>query len=158
MRWRLRRSRFGHTARRYMVAIALLATGSVLAFAGYMGAWPIYAHIALPASLIIPGGLIIYMMVINRDVARRLHERLDKQDEILGILKETSESSLEELSSLKALASSQDASLKEMVSILAGSATSWKKMEGTLVRIETKLDTAAAPAVDAHNNHPREAP
>ncbi len=85
------------------------------------------------AAFIIASFVGIYMMITTHNVARRLHERFNDQNAILGthtvILKEIVSTQKEMSSSLKEISSTQ----KEMSSSL-------KEMSSTLKSIDNKIE------------------
>ena len=100
---------------------AVVALGLAIFGIGYA---PPYAEAiaVLGAAFIIAGSVGIYMMITNRQVARKLHERFNEQNEILK----------EIASSQKEMASSQKTNHDEMMMTQKGIAD-------TLKRIEQKL-------------------
>ncbi len=85
--------------------------------------------VALGAAFIIAGGVGIYMMLATRQVAKKLHQRFNEQNDILKHLDERSGKQTEILKkmdgSLKEIASSQNQNHSEMIDVL-------KKIEGKL--------------------------
>ncbi len=75
--------------------------------------------VALGAAFIIAGGVGIYMMLATRQVAKKLHQRFNEQNDILKEnQKETSEILKEIASSQKEIASSQNQNHSEMIDVL----------------------------------------
>ena len=103
----------------FLFAIAVL--GLAILIIGYV---PPYAEamVVLGAAFIIASGVGIYMMLTNRQVARKLHTRFNEQNEIL-----------------KDMASSQKANHEEMMMTQKGIADTQKGIADTLKRIEQKL-------------------
>ncbi len=100
---------------------AIVVSGIVILGFGYV---PPHSEmlIALGAAFIIAGAVGIYMMLATRQVARKLHERFNEQNDILKEIassqKEIASSQKEMTSSQKEMTSSQKQNHSEMMGIL----------------------------------------
>ncbi len=99
------------------LGMALLATGMIPPYHEML--------IAIGAAFIIAGSVGIYMMLATRQVAKKLHERFNEQNDILSSHTEI----------LKDMASSQ----KDMASSLKRLENNFSDMGKILKRIEDKL-------------------
>ncbi len=113
------------------LGMALLATGMIPPYHQML--------IAIGAAFIIAGSVGIYMMLATRQVAKKLHERFNEQNDILSshteILKDMASSQKDMASSQKDMASSQ----KDMASSLKRLENNFSDMGKILKRIEDKL-------------------
>ncbi len=103
-----------------------------------LGIIPPYAEmlVALGAAFIIAGIVGIYMMLSTRQVAKKLHQQLDDQNEIL----ETHTDILTKMDgSLKEIASSQNKNHSEMIDVLKRIETGFSTLGEGLKKIENKL-------------------
>lgn len=119
------------TVRDNAFLFAIVAAGTVVLGIGY---YPTYHDmlVALGAAFIIAGGVGIYMMLATRQVAKKLHERFNVQNEILKRLDESSGKQTDILSKM-------DTSLREIASSQKDIASSQKDTVEILKRIEDKL-------------------
>jgi len=117
---------------------AIVASGAVILAIGLSSPGSEMMQ-ALGAAFIIAGSVGIYMMLATRQVARKLHERFNEQNDILNshtdILREIVSSQKEMTATQKEIVSSQ----KEIVSSQKEMTATQKEMAATLRRIEDKM-------------------
>ena len=121
----------------------IVALGVAILVIGYD---PPYAEamVVLGAAFIIAVSVGIYMMLATRQVAKRLHERFNEQNDILNshtrILKEIASSQKDMASTLQRIEQSITSSQKEIASSQKEIASSQKDTASTLKNIERILD------------------
>ncbi len=99
--------------------------------------------VALGAAFIIAGGVGIYMMLATRQVAKKLHQRFNEQNDLLKRLDESSGKQTDILKmmdgSLKEIASSQKEIASSQKEIASSQTQNHTEMIDVLKKIENKL-------------------